>query len=240
MDLSSCYFCGTALDAPVSEYALGPDAPAVSLCPTCRRKLAAVVEAVDAEGAAAALGDADVEPDAAAERGARSPVADVDQEESRGGAAASGDDGEEDGPDADAESDAETGTAPDADTDSGPVDDAAGTDPEDWFDGDEGRNGTGAEAGDPGGAAGTGGDEPASGGEERSADDGGAAVLESAAAKKVIRLLQNREFPVEREEFAVVAANAYDLDRRECQDVIDALVAEGYLGERDDQLVRSE
>jgi hypothetical protein len=50
-DLQSCYFCGTALDAPVRKYpAVPPDVGetdrTVSLCPTCRRKYRAVVDAV--------------------------------------------------------------------------------------------------------------------------------------------------------------------------------------------------
>ncbi len=52
--LSSCYFCGAALDASLSEYPvvpreLHPDPDqqrSVVLCPTCRRKLGAVIEAV--------------------------------------------------------------------------------------------------------------------------------------------------------------------------------------------------
>ncbi|PSQ16259.1 hypothetical protein BRD00_11230 [Halobacteriales archaeon QS_8_69_26] len=51
-DLSSCYFCGTAIEAPVREYPVVPEdlgdaeGPTVSLCPTCRRKHRAVVETV--------------------------------------------------------------------------------------------------------------------------------------------------------------------------------------------------
>jgi hypothetical protein len=56
----------------------------------------------------------------------------------------------------------------------------------------------------------------------------------------VIRLLQNREFPVEREEFQLVASNAYDIPHRECIDVVDALIDQDFLDERNGQLHRPE
>jgi hypothetical protein len=67
--LSSCYFCGEALDASLDEYPLVPDslAPAggdrqtIVLCPTCKRKLDPVVEVV-----ANAVVNADVSPDPSA------------------------------------------------------------------------------------------------------------------------------------------------------------------------------
>ena len=50
---ASCYFCGEAFDASLSEYPVVPEAlqspdegPTVVLCRTCRRKLGAVVEEV--------------------------------------------------------------------------------------------------------------------------------------------------------------------------------------------------
>ena len=67
--LSSCYFCGEALDASLDEYPLVPDslAPAggdrqtIVLCPTCKRKLDPVVEVV-----ANAVVNADVSSDRSA------------------------------------------------------------------------------------------------------------------------------------------------------------------------------
>ena len=52
--LSSCYFCGGALDASLSEHPVVPpelrsaddEGSTVVLCSTCRRKLGAVVEEV--------------------------------------------------------------------------------------------------------------------------------------------------------------------------------------------------
>jgi len=55
---------------------------------------------------------------------------------------------------------------------------------------------------------------------------------------KVMRLLQNREFPVERGEIEVVAANAYDLAQSDCAQVIDLAVDRGLLQEDGGQLYR--
>jgi hypothetical protein len=57
---------------------------------------------------------------------------------------------------------------------------------------------------------------------------------------KVMRLLQNRQFPVEREEIETVAANAYDLSRSECAEVIDLAVDRGLIDESGSQLTRPE
>jgi hypothetical protein len=65
-------------------------------------------------------------------------------------------------------------------------------------------------------------------------------ILSTPAAQKIIKLLQNRDFPVEREEIEVVASNAYEIPHQDCDDVIEALVSEGYVGEREGQLVRPE
>jgi hypothetical protein len=51
---------------------------------------------------------------------------------------------------------------------------------------------------------------------------------------KVVRLLQNRSFPVERETVVSVAATAYDIDRRNCERTVDALVENGVLDESED------
>ncbi len=57
---------------------------------------------------------------------------------------------------------------------------------------------------------------------------------------KVMRLLQNRSFPVARDEIETVAANAYGLSQAECAEVIDLAVDRGLIDEDGDQLVRSE
>jgi hypothetical protein len=66
------------------------------------------------------------------------------------------------------------------------------------------------------------------------------AILSTPAAQKIIKLLQNRDFPVERGEIEVVASNAYEIPQQDCDDVIEALVSEGYVGERKGELVRPE
>ncbi|MFC7141857.1 hypothetical protein ACFQMA_18730 [Halosimplex aquaticum] len=53
---------------------------------------------------------------------------------------------------------------------------------------------------------------------------------------KVMRLLENREFPVDRDEFVTVAANAYQVSRDDCDKVIDLAVEHGLLREESGQL----
>lgn len=55
---------------------------------------------------------------------------------------------------------------------------------------------------------------------------------------KVMRLLQNREFPVDRDEIVAVAASAYDLSEHDCAEVIELAIDRGLLEESGDQLVR--
>lgn len=54
---------------------------------------------------------------------------------------------------------------------------------------------------------------------------------------KVMRLLKNREFPVDRAEFVTVASNAYQFSESEVDQVLDAAIDHGLLDERDGQLV---
>ncbi len=51
---------------------------------------------------------------------------------------------------------------------------------------------------------------------------------------KVVRLLQNRSFPVERDTVVSVATSAYGLSRRNCDATLDALVEHGVLDESED------
>lgn len=55
---------------------------------------------------------------------------------------------------------------------------------------------------------------------------------------KVMRLLQNREFPVDRAEIESVAASAYELGEDECAEVIDLAIDRGLMDEMDGKLVR--
>ena len=77
--------------------------------------------------------------------------------------------------------------------------------------------------------------------DERGGTDPGREVTGTVSAleyNKVMRLLQNREFPVDRAEIEAVAASAYELSESECAAVIDMAVDRGLVVERDEQLVR--
>lgn len=54
--------------------------------------------------------------------------------------------------------------------------------------------------------------------------------------RQVLRLLRNREFPINRAEIEEVARSAYDFDHGECELVIDALIDHEILRETDGQL----
>ncbi|MFC4408648.1 hypothetical protein [Haloarchaeobius iranensis] len=54
---------------------------------------------------------------------------------------------------------------------------------------------------------------------------------------KVVRLLQNRDFPIERSEIEDVAVGAYDVDDEECSAVIDAAIQKGLVAQEGSQLV---
>ncbi len=82
--------------------------------------------------------------------------------------------------------------------------------------------------------------EPAST-EEQSADqtdDQPQTTISALEYNKVMRLLQNREFPVERSEIETVAASAYSLSEQECAEVIDLAVDRDLLEESDGLLNR--
>ncbi|WP_226023176.1 hypothetical protein [Halomicrobium salinisoli] len=57
---------------------------------------------------------------------------------------------------------------------------------------------------------------------------------------KVMRLLQNREFPVDRAEIKAVATNAYEISDDEFERIIDAAVEHDLIDERSGQLVQSD
>ncbi|MFT4945965.1 MAG: hypothetical protein ACI8TL_000194 [Natronomonas sp.] len=55
---------------------------------------------------------------------------------------------------------------------------------------------------------------------------------------KVMRLLQNREFPVDRMELMAVAASTYDLAEADCAAVLDTAIDRGLLAEDGDTLIK--
>jgi len=113
--------------------------------------------------------------------------------------------------------------------------------------GDDDSAGDSAEAGgsSPGEARGSSADpESPDGPAERAAKAGDPSAGrmmgdDSEAYRKVIRLLQNREFPVPREEIEDLAGNAYGLSPAECRSAVDTIVQKGLLAEEDGMLVRT-
>ncbi|WP_248518043.1 hypothetical protein [Salinarchaeum laminariae] len=57
---------------------------------------------------------------------------------------------------------------------------------------------------------------------------------------RVVRLLQNREFPVDRADFEALATSAYELDHGECASALDGAIEKGLLEERGGMLHRPE
>jgi len=262
-DLQVCYFCGSGPDDDIGEYAVVPPAlepdeqQSVALCPDCREKLTSVMDpVVDAAeayarenagagagadaGGGGARGDGDTAP------GSRAGEPTAGPHEGRGGergdAGASGTDaGRGDAgvaPDDAVEPSSPGGAGADAD-------DGVTVDPADAGDSMGGGAGDG---GDSGGGAGGGGDS-GSGADDAPAEssavrdqphaDDELVGRNNEAYNKTLRLLQNREFPVERHEIEQVAASAYQLDPQEVSDAIDALIRKGLLTQEGAQLVRS-
>jgi len=321
--LSSCYFCGTALDESLGTYRLGSSGGHVRLCQGCHEKLETVFEAanvgpdaladepaaLDGETASGSATDAETaeqqdEPDSTGEsEGEQTDQPDTDESSgsepqvivetnaeetdgeetaeeewvSKGGSggeaadaaeddAAEGEDnGMDDDPapeETDAEdilvdleaeepTDADPSEPADADGDDvadgdGPIyleeDDiiVAETDPDaaDPSEQPEDGESTGDDSRD-----GNSTDASAETGERESTD--GPDIDQSLTKleyNKVMRLLQNREFPVDREKFVIVAANAYGLARSECNAVIDLAIDRGFIAEDEEegQLLRAD
>lgn len=221
---SSCYFCGTALDASVSEQPVVPAdlraddgrGRSVTLCPDCSRKLDAVMDEVRAA------------VDAGAEPGAGPEPASTDPGESGADAADSGGAIDADvSIDASADEFFEEAEPADADDAS---ESAAG--------GSAITAGSSSAAGASGGSSDTG----AAGGESKGADEEGSPrqTISALENSKVMRMLENREFPVERESFQVVAANAYGVSPSDVGKVIDMAIDRGLLAEQNGDLVRPE
>ncbi|MFB6307851.1 MAG: hypothetical protein ABEH35_00835 [Haloarculaceae archaeon] len=235
--LTSCYFCGTALDASLSEYPvvprdLHPDPDqqrSVVLCQTCRRKLATVVEtvvgaiddnAVDTEAETSELSEPDRDDDTAADSGWEFGAAEADA----GGSEPT---------------DTDAG-APDQKSDTGASDtgavdtEAADTEIADTESADtEAATDASQSAGETDGR-------PANEGGSQSAGNDGGQTMTALEYNKVMRLLQNREFPVDRAEIREVAVNAYDLSQPEFDAVIEAAVERGLIAEDDGQFVAAE
>lgn len=49
--------------------------------------------------------------------------------------------------------------------------------------------------------------------------------------RQIVRLLQNRELPADREEIELLASNAYEIDRDTCHEILEALIEHEYFSE---------
>jgi len=105
--------------------------------------------------------------------------------------------------------------------------------------GPRGETGAGDEDGTGRGstASNDGADAPNDAGGNGSEADDGRPSMTALENTKVMRLLQNREFPVDREEIRAVAVNAYDMSESQFDAVVDAAVDRGLIGEQDGQFV---
>ena len=73
----------------------------------------------------------------------------------------------------------------------------------------------------------------------RSSDDGAVGTQRPPRSyRKVVRLLRNREFPMGRSGFESLAANAYDLEQREVEAIVDYAIEQGELVQRGSDLDR--
>jgi hypothetical protein len=250
--LSSCYFCGTALDEPLQDYPLvagdtGEHGAVMTLCPGCHHKLETVLDVVVGESEdVPALEDAD----RVALEG-ESPAALTEPEEDAPDPIALGDGKRDDSETTSAASDADSADeatgGPLADDTGGEGSTSAETATE-TGDGDgpddEPLAVGGVESGTDTDESG-GGTDPTAAGDTADGGGGGTdpdrevtTTVSALEYNKVMRLLQNREFPVDRTEIETIATSAYDLSASECGAVIDLAVDRGLVVERDGRLVR--
>ncbi|SNZ12916.1 hypothetical protein SAMN06269185_1981 [Natronoarchaeum philippinense] len=255
-DLSACYFCGAAADAPVREYDVVPDDSLRStamLCSGCRKKLETVLSSA-VRGARPSdqpldvtLDSVDGDADASASALETESGAGLAAAEQSGDASASppvaGDDGETSDPSAESEDtpDPLAGSTDDSTTEGIVFDAEADASASGSDDSEE------VAAGEDGDAHG---DDAAASGAAETPESAGAAASASNERQpdadierpdtdtynRVVRLLQNREFPVNRSEFSELASSAYDIPADECARVIDYAIYRGELVEESGML----
>lgn len=216
--LQTCYFCGAAEDDPLREVTVTPrsrrDDPeaqvSLTLCRSCEKKLERVLDGLfDNVESGGSPDTADPESMKEPASASGTPVDQIDV-------------GTESAADAGVESErtqgGDVGTATGA---------PAGIDP------DQGDGGDTAPDDDTGTD-----DEPRV---TARATMNRADSLEGLSVEeynRVMRLLQNRELPMEREAFVTLATNAYELHEDEVQALLDEVIENGKLAVRDDRLVR--
>jgi hypothetical protein len=237
--LSSCYFCGGALDVSLSEYpiipkSLDPEAEqqgTVVLCSTCREKLATIVEpaveaakadARDAVGTATDAGTA--EPSGLLDEhgtptGGEQTTADSVVEPADDGSLLGDDSVTAGNQDPSKQSAEPAGSTPEPDVTETATADTAG---------ERAAESTGKE------------DTETGRGDADNGENADAPSLTKLEYNKVMRLLQNREMPVDRAEIREVAINAYDIDGEQFDAIIDAAVNRDLIGQENGQLVETE
>jgi len=239
--LSACYFCGTALDDPVDDYPIAPeslraddtDPTTVTLCASCHEKLDAVVAELGDAFRTAQSGSPTVDAPADAD----DLLVDPDTEPTASAASP--------GTDADGNAVPDPRQTDETATEPGPEEQSTTHSEPETSESTTAALDTGA-AGDSTAADDAGDSDTPDAADADDADDGERAVVEgkhdisALEYNKVMRLLQNREFPVDREEIEVVAANAYQVGRADCAKVIDVAVDRGLIAEDDGQLVKPE
>jgi hypothetical protein len=215
-NLSSCYFCGSALDVSLSEYPIVPkqlriedrDSTTVVLCDPCRRKLAMIIEEV----VETTVGETDIDT-TAVDTDIDTTAVDTDTD-------TVGTETEDERTDSETDvTDDETTettnsvsaeTSEDTDTESSSSDETPGS-----------------QAGKD--------DKPDT---EMAVDDDPS--LSRLEYNKVMRLLQNRQLPVDRAEIRDIAVSAYDLDPSEFDAVIEAATERELIAEHGGQFVEPE
>jgi len=247
-DFETCYFCGAGPDTALDSYGVVPAAlspgedgqRSVTLCPDCREKLVAVLEPVveAAEGADPPDGTAaGAAPDRADRSGGAAPDGPGDDAGAGGATGAGPGDGDGAAGEGRGRSvDADDGVTIARPDDSDPVADDA-----DDADDDEdavAMNRTsptddGVPTESPGPARGP--SAPA----DASADDGEELTGgDPEAYRKVVRLLQNREFPVQRDDVVELAAGAYGLSPGEVDGALTTMAQKGLVSEEDGTIRR--
>lgn len=287
--LSSCYFCGRALEEPLSEYDVVPDElnpdpdlqQSVVLCRGCRRKLDTVLQPVVEAAVEDELGEVAESSPTSDDGSVADATAAAETEGESGGRDEPGDDAGPEPPELDDVPRLDSvGTSGGDDPllpagRSTPGEDAlapeSGTPADDT--GNETRQEDDAENEAPADVASRVGSETAhdereshetsrepkpdgetvsegsttddeetnaetdSTGDERTLVDDETHSISALEYNKVMRLVQNREFPVDRREIESVAANAYGLSHEDCERIIDAAIERGLLAQDGKHLV---
>ncbi|WP_455449971.1 hypothetical protein [Natrinema thermotolerans] len=229
--LRTCDFCegdaaGTFEIVPSELEPTEAEQRRVVLCPDCRERLEGLLEPLLArarDGAAA---------------GGTAPDATGDDRSDGGSSAATvpttADAAEADsGPDS-GSNDAATATA-DADAADASLEDGITFERDERGAATESADETAADtAGDDGAGAA----DAADGEPDRGDDRDGTATGRPAAYAKVVRLLRNREFPMDRRAVEELAAGAYDLEPREAEAIVDYAIEDGEFVEKGETLRR--